>query len=137
MFKNVPPKEEEKIGGFEGSETIIGVSVKLEGDFKSEGDVTINGEVSGTVFTKGNLEIGETAVIKADVEGNNVSVSGKIDGNIKAKEKLIIRESGKVTGDVSVSNLEISNGAFFSGDCKMGAGESGVQTISEKESPDD
>lgn len=109
-------KEEEKPTS---TETIIGASVKLEGDFKSEGDVTINGEVSGMINTKGDLEIGETAIVKANVEGKNVRVSGKVEGNVKAEEKVEIRTSGEIRGNIQTKSLEIADGAFFSGESKM------------------
>lgn len=119
MFKSNPDEDisnEEPSGG----ETIIGVSVKLEGDFKSEGDVTINGEVSGTVKTKGDLEIGETAVLSANLEARSITVSGKVEGSVKALDKLKIKSSGKIMGNVECQSLEIAEGAYFDGECKMG-----------------
>ncbi|MBU1167870.1 polymer-forming cytoskeletal protein [Patescibacteria group bacterium] len=122
MFKGSSKGEDEEEIRPQGGETIIGVSVKLEGDFKSEGDVAINGEVSGTINTQEDLSIGETAIVKANIEARNVIVAGKVEGNIKAHEKLEIRSSGKITGDVEVANLEIADGSYFNGQCKMGDG---------------
>lgn len=112
-------KEPKKNLSEEEAETIIGVSVNLEGNFTSKGNVTINGTVSGKVKTEKNLDIGEEANVKADLEGANIIVAGKVEGNIKAEEKLEIRPTGKVYGDISAQTLSIAEGAVFSGHCGM------------------
>lgn len=114
MFKE--PKESIE----EETETIVGASVNLEGNFSSKGNVIINGTVTGKVITEKNLTVGEEANVKADLEGENVIVAGKVEGNIKAREKLEIQASGKVFGDLNTKTLSIAEGAIFSGQCKMG-----------------
>ena len=57
MFK------EEKDKGFSKVETIIGPSVKVEGDFAAAGDVVVEGAVSGQLRTEQSLRIGEQAKI--------------------------------------------------------------------------
>lgn len=114
-----PKKEEGEIGV--ATETIVGASVKLEGEFSSKGDITINGNVIGKVTTESNLGIGQSAIAKADLEAENVVIAGTVEGNVKAKEKLEITESGKVQGNISAKVLSVLPGAFFSGQCEMGA----------------
>ena len=57
-------------------ETIIGPSVKVEGDFKGEGDLIVEGILIGNLETKNNLKIGQNAIIQAEVRANNAFVSG-------------------------------------------------------------
>lgn len=127
MFKDTPQAPEGTPG-----QTIVGNSVKLEGDLILDEDITINGKVSGKVSTSKNLGIGETAEVKADVEAENIVISGKVEGDVKAKEKLEIAETGKITGNISAKTLSIAPGAIFSGQCTM-EGEGKAEEIEEEE----
>jgi cytoskeletal protein CcmA (bactofilin family) len=111
---NVFEKKEEFISSG-SAETIVGTSVKLKGNLKSEGNITINGSINGEVKTKGSVTIGPEANIIANVIARDVTVSGTVQGNIQAKERLNITETGRVYGDVSANILSISAGAIFSG----------------------
>lgn len=127
MFKDAPQAPEEAAG-----QTIVGNSVKLEGDLILDEDITINGKVSGKVSTSKNLGIGETAEVKADVEAENIVISGKVEGEVKAREKLEITETGKVAGNISAKTLSVAPGAIFSGQCTM-EGEGKAEEAKEAE----
>lgn len=100
-------------------ETIIGPSMKVEGDFVGEGDVIVEGEVRGTLKTKQDLKVGENAVIKADVEAVNALIAGTIEGNLAAHENLELTATAKVKGDVSAKVLRIAAGANVNGTITM------------------
>ena len=100
-------------------ETIIGPSVKVEGNFKGDGDVVVEGEVKGTLKTKKDLRVGEGANIKANVEANNAHISGKIQGNIKIKDKLELTPTAIIIGDITTKVLQIAAGAKVNGVIKM------------------
>lgn len=117
MFKDEPKEETFE----EDVETIVGNSVSLEGEFSSEGSIAINGKVMGKVTTQKNIDVGDEAEVKADLEGKDIIVSGSVEGNVKA-ERLEIKENGEVSGDIETQVLLIAEGAKFSGNCKMGEG---------------
>ena len=120
MFK----KEYEEEGyKNENTETVVGSSVKLEGDLVGQGNINVYGEVSGKIQTKGNIAVEKTAAVKADIEGVNITVSGSVEGNVKAGEKLEVSESGNIEGDITAKTLSIAPGANFSGQCNMQAEE--------------
>lgn len=104
------------------AETIVGHSVRIEGDLVSEGDIKVDGQVTGKVKTSQNLFIGPTAKIEADVEAGNATVAGTISGNMKIREVLAILQTGNVTGDIDCGKLAVEEGAFFSGKCAMSNG---------------
>lgn len=116
MFRQ--PKENQKIEK-KPVQTLIGSSVKLEGDFQSRENVAIFGQVNGKIKTEKNIEMGENALVKGDLEGENIVVSGRVEGNILAKEKLDVKNSGKIYGDIKTKTLSISDGAIFCGQCQM------------------
>ena len=101
-------------------ETIIGPSVKVEGNFVGEGDVIVEGKVKGSLETKNNVRIGSKAQVRASVKAENVFVAGQIWGNIKAQAKLELASSAKVFGDIEAKIISIAQGAVFNGKCGMG-----------------
>jgi cytoskeletal protein CcmA (bactofilin family) len=101
------------------SESIVGASVKIEGDLKSQGNLRIDGTVLGKVKTTQNLFVGESANISADVEAENVVVAGIVQGNIKASGALNISRTGRIHGDINCGTLQVEEGAYFVGKCSM------------------
>jgi len=101
------------------AETIVGHSVRIEGDLISEGDIKIDGIVSGKVKTARSLFVGPTAKIEADIEAGTVTVAGVVHGNLKVKGVLVALQTGKILGNIECGQLAIEEGAFFSGNCKM------------------
>ncbi len=126
-------KKEDEITNEGQVESVVGASVKLEGDYSSDGDIFIHGNVTGKVSTKASLSVGETAEVKADIVAKNVMVAGRVEGNIKADEKVDITASGKVHGDIATDDLSIASGAVFTGSCQMGEGSGGAEETAEKE----
>src|SRR3989338_9241556 len=100
-------------------ESVIGQSVRVEGDLISEGDLHIEGQVSGKVNTSRDLVVGDAARIQADVVAQNATVSGAIEGNIKVEDTLVILETGRVLGNIYCAKLGVREGAYFSGQVEM------------------
>ena len=101
-------------------ETIIGSTVKVEGDFKGQGDVVVEGQVQGKLSTKGNLSVGENAKITADVSAHNAIIAGELIGNLKVKDTLELTSTARVTGDIEAQILTVATGAKMNGNLKMG-----------------
>ena len=96
-------------------ETIICPSVKVEGDFKGEGDLIVEGILIGNLETKNNLKIGQNAIIQAEVRANNAFVSGKIKGNITVSGKIEIASTAVILGDIKAQIISIESGALIQG----------------------
>lgn len=100
-------------------ETIIGATVKVDGNFVGSGDVTVDGQVAGTLKTSKNLRVGAGAVIKADIEAANVWVAGEVRGHIKCGGKVEIASSGKIFGNVDTVSIVVAHGAVLHGKVTM------------------
>jgi len=103
-----------------GSETIIAQGVKVEGEFRSNGNVVIDGELNGSIATEQSLYIGETAVIRANVAAKNAVVAGVIVGNVMAPEGLELLATSRVDGDIQTGKISIAAGARVNGSISMG-----------------
>lgn len=102
-------------------ETIIAASVKVEGDFASQGNVLIEGVVEGSLRTESDLRVGERARISADVSAANAVVAGEIRGNLVVGERLELESTARVHGDVKTKILVVASGATINGKLQMGA----------------
>lgn len=103
----------------EQPETIVASGMRIEGELKSNGNIRVDGVVSGKIQTAHDIMVGKEAQIDADINAFNAVISGVVKGNVTAKGSLLIMETGKLTGNVSCANLGIREGANFSGACKM------------------
>lgn len=102
-----------------GSETIIAQGVKVEGDFRSNGDITIDGELNGSLATAASLHIGESAVIHAEVSAKNAVIAGSVVGNVQVEDGLQLLASSNVTGDIVTNRLSIAEGSVVNGRISM------------------
>lgn len=101
----------------DGVETIIGPSVKIEGNFICQGGIVIEGEVKGVITTQGFLEVGDKALVLADVSAKEARVGGEIKGNIKVEGYLELTASARIIGDIEAGSLSIVRGAVIKGKC--------------------
>jgi cytoskeletal protein CcmA (bactofilin family) len=101
--------------------TVIGDGVRVEGKCTGTGNVTVRGEVVGTLKTSDDLMIEATARVEADVEANNLTVAGEIHGNVTCHGQLQLMASGKIFGDVSTNILSVETGAILKGQCTTGS----------------
>lgn len=101
-----------------GFETVLGVSATLKGDLKSQANVRLDGIFEGTLEIDGNVLVGETAKITADIHAKNVSIAGAVRGNVSGKKVQILR-TGRVWGDISATAIATEEGAFIDGKIKM------------------
>lgn len=115
-------------------DTVIALGVKVEGDFVSEGNVVIEGEVIGSLHAAQDLQVGDRAKITADVSALNAAVAGEIRGNVSVVEKLMLSSTSKVSGDVRAKVLMVEAGAQLNGRVIMG-GESPERGGADEELP--
>jgi cytoskeletal protein CcmA (bactofilin family) len=101
-------------------ETVIGPNCYMQGTIQSDGGIRIDGVFQGELETTGNLIIGESAKVVAEIEAHNVSVAGAVKGNISGN-KVEILETGRVWGDLTVNSLLLNEGAYLRGQTMMHA----------------
>ena len=102
-----------------GSTSMLSKEVKLEGEIQGSENLQVEGRFKGTIKLAGDLYIGPTGVVDADIEADNVVVHGQINGNVLARKQLQIQASGKLVGDCTAQSIDIKEGALFEGRSKM------------------
>lgn len=98
---------------------LISNGTDIVGDIKSNGDIRLDGTLTGNLTTKGKLVIGTTGKVNGEIVCKNSEVSGCVDGKLTVSQLLILKASSKITGDIATSKLSIEPGAMFTGNCKM------------------
>jgi len=106
-----------------GFDTVLGPNSVLEGTFQSNANVRLDGTFSGSLEINGNVLVGETAKIKADINARNISIAGAVRGNITGKKVQVLR-TGRVWGDIRATALTTEEGAFIDGKITMVGHES-------------
>ena len=99
-----------------GSSAVLGKSVIVKGEIHGREDLTIDGEVDGTVeLQEHRLTIGANGKVNATVKAREVVVLGTLHGNVETRDKVEIRKDAKLVGDIRTARIVIEDGAFFKG----------------------
>lgn len=98
--------------------SIVSADLVIEGDIKSESDLTVDGKVVGNVNCQ-NLIVNTVGIIQGDVNVVNLSSFGSISGNVQAKS-VELKEGSNTKSNIQSSKLEVTSGAFVSGKINIG-----------------
>ena len=95
---------------------VIGKSVMIKGQIFSREDLTIDGEVEGSVeLHEHRLTVGPHGKLQAGVKAREIVVLGSVHGNVEASDKIDIRKDARLVGDIKTARIVIEDGAYFKG----------------------
>jgi cytoskeletal protein CcmA (bactofilin family) len=95
---------------------VLGKSVIVKGQIFSREDLTIDGEVEGTVeLQEHRLTVGPNGKVLASIKAREIVVLGTIHGNVETTDKIDIRKDAKLVGDIKTARVVIEDGAYFKG----------------------
>jgi cytoskeletal protein CcmA (bactofilin family) len=99
-----------------GTSAVLGKSVIVKGEIHGREDLTIDGEVEGTVeLQEHRLTIGTHGKVNATVKAREIVVLGSLHGNVETRDKVEIRKEAKLVGDIRTARIVIEDGAYFKG----------------------
>lgn len=100
---------------------VLDVSASMQGSlaFQEPVSLRISGRFEGNLQTKGDLTIGEHAVVKAEITGEAITIAGRVDGKVMAKNSLKIISPAVVTGEIWTPVLRVEEGARVDGALHM------------------
>jgi len=95
---------------------LMGKSVVVKGQVFSREDLTVDGEMEGTLeLQEHRLTIGPNGRVQATIKAREVVILGTVHGNVEASEKIDIRKDAKLVGDLKTARIMIEDGAYFKG----------------------
>ncbi|MES2619291.1 MAG: polymer-forming cytoskeletal protein [Bacteroidota bacterium] len=98
----------------------FGQGTTINGDVITDGDVRIDGKVTGNITSKAKVVIGTTAVIDGNILCQNAYIDGRVSGTIEVIDLLILSKTAFVAGDIKIKKMVVEEGAKFNGKCSMG-----------------
>jgi cytoskeletal protein CcmA (bactofilin family) len=88
----------------------------IKGQIFSREDLTIDGEVEGSVeLHEHRLTVGPHGKLQAGVKAREIVVLGSVHGNVEASDKIDIRKDARLVGDIKTARIVIEDGAYFKG----------------------
>ena len=87
----------------------------IEGKFKFDSPVRIDGTLMGEVQASSLLIVGGDASVDAKVKVGSLVVLGVVKGNIEADELVEVKRGGILEGDVKCARFAIEEGGWFQG----------------------
>jgi cytoskeletal protein CcmA (bactofilin family) len=118
MFK--PKTMAKYIENEPNSHNTITTGTEIVGDINSNGDIRLDGILTGNINAKGKLVIGESGKVTGIINCKNSDIYGIVEGKVNVTELLSLKATSQVTGDIITSRLAIEPGCNFTGTCKMG-----------------
>jgi cytoskeletal protein CcmA (bactofilin family) len=91
----------------------------LHGELRFDTSFRVDGKLTGTVESEGDLIVGESGEVEGEVRVGQVFVSGTVRGTVHAIRKIQIAPSGKLFAEIDTPSLVIEDGAVFEGTCAM------------------
>ena len=105
-----PPIDERRTAAW------IGKALRIEGRITSNENLTIDGQVEGTIeLGEHNLNIGPGAAVTADLIAKTITISGTVTGNVVASDNVDLQSTGSVDGDIKAPRLFMADGAVIRG----------------------
>ena len=100
-------------------ESILGKSIRIDGNLLIKQSVRIDGSLYGNIFQEDGDEatvaVAESAKIVGDIRAKHVIIAGMVKGNILSSGKIELISSAQVEGDISYREIGIEVGAKVSG----------------------
>ena len=96
-------------------ESLVGKNSFYEGKLTASGIVRIDGKFEGSLEVEGELVVGESADIRAEVKASNMMLAGTLKGNAHIEQKLELSATGRLEGDIRAKTLIIAEGGIFHG----------------------
>jgi cytoskeletal protein CcmA (bactofilin family) len=96
--------------------TVIGRSMKIDGEITGSGDLLVDGELEGTVrLLSSRLTVRAEGRVKASILAQDVIVLGTVEGEVRATGRVELRNGSTVLGNVFSQRLSIEEGAILRG----------------------
>jgi cytoskeletal protein CcmA (bactofilin family) len=112
---------------------VIGPSMNIKGEIRTREELSVDGEVEGSLESQSLLTVGANGKVKANIKAREVVVFGSVRGNIEVTEKIAIRDNGSVIGDIRTSGISIDDGAYFKGNIDISRPEPKATKLSKVE----
>ena len=93
----------------------------IQGKLSFDMPVSIDGKLSGEIFSSDVLIVGASAVIDAQLDVASLVVCGTVRGVINASQRVELMTGGRIEGEVITPVFKMEESSVFEGKCSMPA----------------
>ncbi len=116
--KKLDPEKELRMA--EGKLTNLTSDADIKGTIKFGEALRIDGKFDGELITdNGEIVVGKTGNVKANVKVRSAVIEGRVEGNIKASDKVEFKQKAQLMGDLQAKSLVIEEGVVCVGKCNV------------------
>src|SRR4051794_28071371 len=80
--------------------TIIAADTHIKGEMTFDKAARIMGQFEGKITAKGQLQVADTAVCRAEISAADVVVDGAVEGNMTAGSRVQVNAKARIRGDI-------------------------------------
>ena len=102
-----------------GTTSLVSRPVLVEGEISGEENLHVDGRVKGIIRLAGDLFVGASGVVEAEIDARSIVIQGAITGKVLARRQLEVQPSGRFNGEATAASYEIRQGAVFEGVSRM------------------
>jgi cytoskeletal protein CcmA (bactofilin family) len=106
-----------------GPKSVITPDTAITGEIHGQGDLLLEGQLTGNIDIDGLLFIGKKGSFKGEAQVANMVIEGRAEGQLRVSTKIEIRSSGYILGNIVCQKIAIAEGAFFDGKIKTNKGK--------------
>jgi cytoskeletal protein CcmA (bactofilin family) len=99
---------------------LVEPGTSFDGLVSFRGRAHIDGEFTGEVVAWGALQIGESAVVRARIEVDDLFVAGRLEGDATARRRIELAPTARVNGLLRAPSLALAEGCVVDGRCEAG-----------------
>jgi len=100
--------------------TLISSKISINGRLEGQEDLTLEGQLNGSILLEGHLQVEKEARVEADVEVRSIEIHGILQGKVQAKEFIELSPTAQVMADLFAPRVIVHEGALFRGLIDMG-----------------
>ena len=109
-------RNKNKLGqSVENFETIIGKSIRIDGNLTISQGIRIDGTLNGNIFQEdgqtATVAISESGKVNGNIHAQHVIVSGHVKGNIYSLERIELLATSRIEGEITYGSIGIEMGA--------------------------
>ncbi len=99
---------------------ILTSDTNVNGTIKFSEAMKIDGNFEGELITdNGDLIVGKTGTVKANVKVRSAVIEGRVDGKIIASDKVELKQNSHIIGDLQTKTLVVEEGIVLVGKCNV------------------
>ncbi len=100
--------------------TILASDTNVKGSIKFSKAMKIDGNFEGELTTdNGNLIVGKTGTVRANLKVRSAVVEGRVEGKIIASDKVELKHKSHIIGDLQTKILVVEEGVVLVGKCNV------------------